>query len=210
MFKPSHEKYGVEPSCKTHVVGALWTLMKGLKDGESVDLCKFEESNFERIKEIALQKINSKGTASGPSRKSRPSPPVSEDGDSVASGGGSKRVAFTKEDFKVFHTTKDMDVLIGFLKKQGEGSADQLRCIQLFKEKYQEIKKVSKVMDSGVSEDGGESFCNLIITMLGFIRKEMLSLKWNTGSAIVKFLDKLVDEIEKLKSKKASGAAAEE
>ena len=65
-------------------------------------------------------------------------------------------------------------------------------------------------MDSGVSEDGSESFCNLIITMLGFIRKDMLSLKWNTGSAIVKFLDKLIGEIKSLKSKKASGAAAEE
>ena len=210
MFKPSHEKYGVEPSGKTHVVGALWTLLKGLKDGESVDLCDFEKSNFEKIKEIALQKINSKGTESGTSRKSRPSPPASEDGDSVASGGGSKRVAFKKEDFKVFHTTKDMNVLIRFLEKQGEGSAGQLRCIQLFQEKYQEIKKVSKVMDSGVSEDGSESFCNLIITMLGFIRKDMLSLKWNTGSAIVKFLDKLIGEIKSLKSKKASGAAAEE
>lgn len=202
IYKPNNERFGLEPSGKTAIVGSAYALIKTLGDGESVVMSEFEDANFEKIKEGALSKINSKTKGDRkPKKERRQKEPESEDDQSVASGGGAR---FSKEDCKTFHTQIGKK-LVSFLRKQGEGSAEQLACVSMCQEKVSQIEKVAVAMESdGVSSEIQVEFASLIITLLEYMKKEMISLRWNAKSAVVLDLDELIDQVNVLKKKNES------
>ena len=130
------------------------------------------------------------------------------DEDSVASGsdasegGGTKK--FSQEDCKTFHTTPAGEKLMRFLRKQGDSSAAQLKIVQQYLDHVKEVEKVATTIDSeGVSDEIHISFANMTLTQLGYMKKEMLNLKWNNKSAIVLQLDGFVKDVTTLRDSKS-------